>query len=154
MPEQRLLGVIETLRREEQDIASKLGEVKAKAEELEKDLARVRGAITSLDGSPSGKTVAKRKSGSPRKPAPKKEDVIQAVTLLLREHGVIEREKLYGAVENVMANNGRSKMGLKLRFEEALQDSRFDISAFGVGLVKEEEARTQVAPTVGGTPGV
>ena len=105
---------------------------------MEKDHEKIRGAISSL----AGEGVRKKKKGSgkrakqssPAKPAPTKADVVEAITLLLRATPVIESRELLEAVGTVMDNNGRSRMGLSLRFKEALQNARFAESSNGVEL--------------------
>ena len=144
MSHERLNAVLETLRAEEEGILTQLDAAKARVTELEKDHERIHGAIASLtgEGGKKKKSSTKRTKPSPTgKPAPTKADVVEAITLLLRETPVIKNEELLKAVGTVMDKNGRSRMGLSLRFKEALQDARFLESSEGVQLAKAREAR-------------
>ncbi len=117
MQETELRPIVEQLRREESRLGAQQAELKAGLATVEVDLKRVRGALLALGEKPV------TKSGG--KPAATKKEVTRMIADVLQSQGTVEKEALRRSVEARLAERGKSRQGLALRFEEALKDPRF-----------------------------
>ena len=114
--DERLSGVLKTLRSEEATLRGEAQKLKAELKEKEADLKRVRAALAALGEKPSGRA---------KKPACSKAEVANAIAQVLQAQGVLEQAKLQTQVEELISKAGKSRMGFALRFKEALKDERF-----------------------------
>lgn len=119
--EQQLQQTADTIQQEAQELQQKLT---AKT----RDLERVQAAIQALNGKATGKKSSAKKSGGSKKPAPGKEQVLQAMTDLLEENGGVPEADLKSLVEGKLTEAGYSRAGFALRFKESLGDPRFEKS--------------------------
>ncbi len=117
MQDTDLSSIVEQLRQEERRLGTQQAELTVALTSLEADLKRVRGALSALGEKPATK--------SGRKAAATKKDVIQGISDVLRNQGAVENDALRRSVEAQLAEMGKSRQGLALRFEEALKDPRF-----------------------------
>jgi hypothetical protein len=132
MQETDLSSIVEQLREEEGRLGDQQAELKDRLACVETDLKRVRGALSALGEKPV------TKSGG--KPAATKKEVIQVIADVLQSQGTVEKEALRQSVEARLAEKGKSRQGLALRFEEALKDHRFVDTPGGYRLASESQA--------------
>ena len=128
---------LDSIAQQLRDELSRLTDEKTKAEAkvqiLDAELKRVEDALTALGSKPK---PSKTKTS---KPAPKQEEVHEAVKRILSEEGALELEPLKKKIESVLTKLGRSKMGLALRLKEVLASEELFIeSPAGWKLVESE----------------
>jgi predicted nuclease with TOPRIM domain len=114
----RLATAIDELRAEETRIQADLDELRQRVKSGEIQIKRIQKALSVLDEKP------RSKSGN-QKPAATRQEVIRAMTELLRTNGTLEEDVLKRLVAEKVASLGKSRIGLALRFTEALNDKRF-----------------------------
>jgi len=141
MDSKNLVDLIGQLGKERDGLDAKANKLRAELAQVETDLGRINTAVDALTGkepatSPK-KAPKKRKAG---KPAPSREDVTGQMVALLEGEGVLVEEQLKEKVEARLIKEGFSRMGLALRFKEALNDEQFIDSPGGIRLVSAEEA--------------
>jgi hypothetical protein len=131
MQETTLSSIVQQLREEESRLGAQQGKLKVELATVEAHLNRVRGALSALGQKPAGKATAKR--------AATKRDVIQAICDVLENQGVVKNEALRRSVETQLGQMGKSRQGLALRFEEALNDPRFVNTPAGYRLASDAQ---------------
>jgi sugar-specific transcriptional regulator TrmB len=119
-------AIVEELTREQARLRDRLTALKAELAEIEAALARVTGALDSLRG--------REKAKRTRRPAASKQDVIELVAEVLSENQPLRRDALRQEVEQRVLASGKSRMGLALRFKEALREAQFVATASGIQL--------------------
>jgi sugar-specific transcriptional regulator TrmB len=119
-------AIVEELSREQARLRERLTALKSELAEIEAALARVNGALDAL----RGKEKAKRM----RRPAASKQDVIELVEAVLGERQPLGRTALRHEVEQRVLASGKSRMGLALRFKEALGEPQFVTTPEGIQL--------------------
>ncbi len=129
---ERLTEVAQQLKGERDTLAIEINSLKQGLAEREGEMSRIDGALKALGEKPNGRT--------PRKPAATKDDVIEAMLATLRTAAPLNEEDLRREVEQRIIDDGKSRMGLGLRFKEALQDSRFTDGSAGYALAEVQEA--------------
>lgn len=115
---QRLTTAIEELRAEKARIQTDVDELRRQVKSRETQLKQINKALSVLDDRPGAKS-------SKQKPAPNREDVVQAITDILTANGPLKDAELKRLVSDKITESGKSRMGLALRFKEALTDGRF-----------------------------
>ena len=119
-------------------IEAKVVTMRSELDSLDDERLRVDSALAALDGTQVSKSAGKPSAGKSRKkttnPAPGKEDVIGFIHSILVHEGVVEAKRLKAAVESKAFEAGFNRMGLSLRFKEALADSQFVDTPAGVRL--------------------
>ena len=131
----KIQSIADDLRKEQSRLIEERNTVQARLEEMDAEIKRVEDALTAL-GQKTKQTKAK-KSG---KPAPKREEVEQAVREILSEQGALELDPLKTQVGAKLTELGRSKMGLALRLKEVLAGEQFIESPAGWKLVESDAA--------------
>ena len=95
--------------------------LRVKLEATEQYAERIALAIAALDGMENGlgteEPSEKRKH---TKPSAKSSEVIGYIAAILKRDELLTKEKLYENLEATLTSQGFSRMGLKLRFKEAL----------------------------------
>ena len=114
----RLATAIDELRAEETRIQADLDELRQRVKSGEIQIKRVQKVLSVLDEKP------RSKSGN-QKPAATRQEVMRAMAELLRTNGSLEEDVLKRLVAEKIASLGKSRIGLALRFTEALKDKRF-----------------------------
>jgi len=115
--DQRLGEIINQLRLEEAALLENIVRLKTELAAHDADVKRVREALKALGEKP--------KSKGAKKPAPSKDDVIQAMQSVLSHNAPLDLESLRSEVESHIVETGKSRMGFAMRFKEALAESRF-----------------------------
>ena len=115
---QRLATAVEELRAEETRIQADLDELRQQVKSGETQLKQIQRALSVLDEKPRSKSAN-------QKPAPTRTEVIAAMTEILGPTGSVDEVELKQLVADKLATNGKSRIGLALRFTEALKDDRF-----------------------------
>jgi hypothetical protein len=115
---QRLATAVDELRAEEARLRTDLDELRRQVKSTETQLKQIRRALSVLDEKPRSK-LTNHKSAATR------QEVIRAMTELLRTNGTLEEDELKQLVAEKIASLGKSRIGLALRFKEALRDKRF-----------------------------
>lgn len=77
-------------------------------------------------------------------PSPGKADVIKCMRSILAAQGVVESQALKTLVEEKITKGGFTRMGISLRFKEALADAQFVDTPAGVRLKDEKRATAKV----------
>jgi hypothetical protein len=114
----RLATAIDELRAEETRIQADLDELRQRVKSGEIQIKRIQKALSVLDEKPRSKSAN-------QKPAATRQDVMRAMTELLRTNGSLPEDELKRLVAEKIASLGKSRIGLALRFTEALNDNRF-----------------------------
>jgi predicted nucleic acid-binding Zn-ribbon protein len=117
MPE-RLATAVEELRAEETRIQTDIDALRRQVKSGETQLKQIQRALSVLVEKPRGKS-ANQKSAATR------QEVIAAMTEILGNTGSIEEAELKQLVADKIASLGKSRIGLALRFTEALNKGRF-----------------------------
>ena len=125
--------IVQTLRDEEAELLSKQQKLTKQRTEVEQALTKVRGAMKSLGSKGSGKGNAR----TYQKPAATQEEVLKAVTSILRKRGPLQHDALTALVSQVITKAGRSRLGLTLRLKETLSQPQFRQTPDGYQLTKE-----------------
>ena len=115
---QRLATAVEELRAEETRIQTDLDELRRRVKSGETQLKQIQRALSVLVEKPRSKSAN-------HKPAATKQEVIAAMTEILGTTGSIEEAELKQLVADKIASLGKSRIGLALRFTEALNKGRF-----------------------------
>ena len=115
---QRLATAVEELRAEETRIQTDLDELRRRVKSGETQLKQIQRALSVLVEKPRSKS-ANQKSAATR------QEVIAAMTEILGNTGSIEEAELKQLVADKIASLGKSRIGLALRFTEALNKGRF-----------------------------
>ena len=92
---------------------------------------RVEAALKALGSKSATKPVTRR-------PSPAKADVFAVILQILQKRGSVEEAALRAETEQRIVKAGKSRMGLALRFKEALADDRFELTSEGYRLVQRE----------------
>lgn len=137
-------SIKEQLQQQRSEIEAKAETLRSELGFLDDDLSRINAAIAVLDGaalSPAtGKVVKPKERKKMQTPSAGKADVIKCLRSVLAERGTVEAKALKTIVEEQIAKAGFTRMGLSLRFKEALADSQFVETPAGVRI--KEEKRT------------
>ena len=134
----KLESIAKDLREEHSRLAEERNAVEARLHQMDAELKRVEVALSALGDKPK---PAKAKSS---KPAPKQEEVEQAVRQILAEQGALEMEPLKKQVAAKLGQQGRSKMGLALRLKEVLASKELFIESPAGWKLIESEAESSV----------
>jgi len=138
MENQKLAAMKQPLVEEAAKQKKRAAALRVELEVIEQEAERIELAIAALDGregKPSTKKPVRRRKHS--KPSAKSSDVIGYVTAILKRDEKLSEERLYELVEASLTSKGFSRMGLKLRFKEALASGQFEICADGICLAKD-----------------
>lgn len=125
---QRLATAVEELRAEETRIQTDLDELRRRVKSGETQLKQIQRALSVLVEKPRSKSAS-------HKPAATRKEVIAAITKILSTTASVD--ELKQLVADKLASVGKSRIGLALRFTEALNDGRF---------VRGEDALISVNP--------
>jgi predicted nucleic acid-binding Zn-ribbon protein len=115
---ERLATAVEELRAEETRIQTDIDALRRQVKSGETQLKQIQRALSVLVEKPRGKS-ANQKSAATR------QEVIAAMTEILGNTGSIEEAELKQLVADKIASLGKSRIGLALRFTEALNKGRF-----------------------------
>ncbi len=129
MTEIQVETIVAELTREQARLRERVTALQTELAAIEAALARVNGALEALRG--------KEKSQRSRRPAASKQNVIELVAAVLSERQPLRRDALRQEVERRVLASGKSRMGLALRFKEALGESRFVATPAGIRLDDE-----------------
>lgn len=113
----RLANAVEELRAEELRIQGEADELRSQAKSCETQLKQIRAALAVLGDKPQ------RKTGK-QKPAASKQEVLETMFDILKTNGPVQEAELKRLVADRLASLGKSRIGLALRFSEALSDDR------------------------------
>ena len=117
------------------ELQSTVGKLKAELGGVEQEISRLSAALAALNGGeksqPGKKETLRKKNG---KPAAGKADVVKHLRAILTAKEVGEERELKELVEASLTKAGYSRMGVALRFKEALQDALFVDTPGGVRL--------------------
>ncbi|WP_425395401.1 hypothetical protein [Aeoliella sp.] len=140
---ERLNSAISTLQQEETTLLERKSELDQRASELDDALKRVRGALTALGVSSTGKLNGKRGT---TKPSPVKTVVREAVVAVLQT-SALQANELRAEVERRLRERGYSRMGLSLRLKEVLSADEFEETPAGYQLAAlHTTPRTEAVP--------
>jgi len=132
---------IEVQRTELQVTASKL---KSELSGIEKQIDQLSAALNALGGGENTtqlkKSVVRKTNG---KPAAGKAEVVKHLRSILSSKEVVEESKLKELAEASLTKQGFSRMGVALRFKEAIQDSLFVDTPGGIRLKEALEPALQ-----------
>jgi len=131
----RLQSIIAELQGEQGQLQEELAKVDAEHKRISGEIKQIQQALSAL-GVKAAK--ATRRSG---KAAPTRDDVTAAVAAVLGAKGVCHKEVLQEAVEAHLTEQGKSRVGFKLRFDEALQDQQFAGGDDGYQLTKPKPVK-------------
>lgn len=130
-------SIISGLKGQEAELQAVVDKLRAELGEAEANLGKIRDAVMVLESTP-GKKPKKAASGSgrgkPKTPAATRDEVIKLIEKELTEKGVVAEELLKEAVYGAVVASGKNKLGLSLRFKEALADERFKQLKDGIKL--------------------
>ena len=115
---QRLATAVEELRAEETRIQTDIDALRRQVKSGETQLKQIQRALSVLVEKPRSKSAN-------QKPAATKQEVIAAMTEILGTMGSIEEAELKQLVADKIASLGKSRIGLALRFTQALNKGRF-----------------------------
>ena len=115
---ERVATAVEELRAEETRIQTDIDALRRQVKSGETQLKQIQRALSVLVEKPRGKS-ANQKSAATR------QEVIAAMTEILGNTGSIEEAELKQLVADKIASLGKSRIGLALRFTEALNKGRF-----------------------------
>jgi chromosome segregation ATPase len=121
----RLATAIQELRSEEQRIQAEIDELHQRAKSREAELKPIRTALAVLSDKPQRKSAK-------QKPAASKGEVVASIVDALKSKGPLPATELKEMVADQLLAHGKSRVGLALRFSEALADSKFVCSNDGV----------------------
>jgi hypothetical protein len=148
METKALTTIKEQLQKEQALLQAKAEMLHEELASVEKDMLRITAAIAALDGgkilTARGKSRKAKEAQSVKSLAPSKADVIKNIRSVLEHNGVVEVEALKALVEERITRAGFTRMGLTLRFKEALRDSQFVDTPAGVRLNEEMLATVDV----------
>ena len=130
----RLQSIIAELQGERGQLNEELAKVDAEHKRISGEIKQIQQALSAL----GVKAAKARRSG---KPAPTRGDVTTAVAAVLGAKGVCHKEVLQEAVEAHLTERGKSRVGFKLRFAEALQDQQFAGDDDGYQLTKPKPVK-------------
>ncbi len=130
----RLQAIIAELQGEEGKLKEELAKVDKERQRIGGEIKQIQQALGALGVKATGK--AKRAT----KPSPTRDDVTAALAAVLGDKGVCHQEVLQEEVESRLTSQGKSRVGFKLRFDEALQDKRFVGSQEGYRLAQSVSA--------------
>jgi hypothetical protein len=115
---QRLATAVDELRAEETRIRGDLDELRRQVKSSETQLKQIQRALSVLDEKPRNKSAN-------HKPAATKQEVVAAIGDVLNAKGSVEETELKQLVADALSAVGKSRIGLALRFTEALKEDRF-----------------------------
>ena len=127
---QRLATAVEELRAEETRIQTDLDELRRRVKSGETQLKQIQRALSVLAEKPRSKSAN-------HKPAATRKEVIAAIAEILSTTASVDEAELKQLVADKLASVGKSRIGLALRFTEAMNDGRF---------VRGEDALISVNP--------
>jgi predicted nuclease with TOPRIM domain len=130
---QRLATAVDELRAEETRIQADLDELRHQVKAGETQLKQIQRALSVLDEKP-------RSRSANHKPAPTRQEVISAITEILGPTGSVDEAELKQLVADKLASVGKSRIGLALRFTEAMNDDRLIRSEDALVALNPEEA--------------
>ena len=122
---QRLATAVDELRAEETRIQADLEELRRQVKSGETQLKQIQRALSVLDEKPRTKSAN-------QKPAATRQQVIEAMADVLDTHGSVEEAELKRLVADKLTSVGKSRIGLALRFTEAMNVGRFVRSDDGI----------------------
>lgn len=126
---QRLATAVEELRAEETRIQADLDDLRRHIKSSENQLKQIQRALPVLDEKPRTKSAK-------NKPSATRQEVIAAMTDVLDTNGSVEEVELKRLVADKLVSVGKSRIGLALRFKEALKGEQFARSEDGL-IVKD-----------------
>jgi hypothetical protein len=129
--------IMTELNEQKAKISATAGRLRTQLAELEEDLARIDAGLAIFSGAPLPVTkgaVSKKERKKVAVPAANKTQVIEIMTSELTQAKSLQPTDLKSLVESRLVESGYSRMGLSLRFKEALSDSRFQNGLNGVSL--------------------
>lgn len=132
---QRLATAVEELRAEETRIQADLDEFRQQLKSGETQLKQIQKALSALDEKSHSRSAN-------HKPAATRQEVIAVMTDVLGTKGSIETAELKRLVASKLASVGKSRIGLTLRFTEALNDGPF---------ICGEDAMVSISPRAAST---
>ena len=100
-------------------------ELQSQLSKLEEQRRQVSGQLKAMSSLLNTLTNGAANTTADRKPAPKRDDVVEIVAGILAERGSCHVEVLQEDVAAQVSKAGLSHVGLALRFRESLQSSRF-----------------------------
>ncbi|MCG8448303.1 MAG: hypothetical protein MI725_01830 [Pirellulales bacterium] len=115
MSDTKVPSIIDQLQSEEESLVTAAEELRRRLSKTEVELERVRTARKAL-------VPKQRTRRASRKQAPTREDVKQAIALVVKAKGNVNTEQLRLEVAEAVAAQGFSQVGYSLRFNEALAE--------------------------------
>ena len=115
---QRLTPAVDELRAEETRIRGDLDQLRRQVKSNETQLRQIQRALSVLDEKPRNKSAN-------QKPAATKQEVVVAMSDVLSAKGSVDEAELKRLVADTLSAGGKSRIGLALRFTEALKEERF-----------------------------
>jgi len=115
---QRLATAVDELRAEETRIRGDLEQLRRQVKSNETQLRQIQRALSVLDEKPRNKSAN-------QKPAATKQEVVVAMSDVLSAKGSVDEAELKRLVADTLSAGGKSRIGLALRFTEALKEERF-----------------------------
>lgn len=139
MDTKSLDAIKDQLQEQHAKIAIKADKLRTELAGLDDEQARIDAAIAALAGIVLPSTIAKKKPEKRKALAPSasQAQVVSFITEELLQHHVIQEDELKARIEKKLVDSGHSRLGYKLRFNQALADSQFLKTADGVQMNKE-----------------
>lgn len=143
MQSKSLALIAEQLQKERNQLSERANKLRQELAQLDKDLARIDAASKALSTDqptpPARKEGKAKQARKPHPPAPKKADVVLALEQILHDQSVLETAELQKFLEDHLIQRGFSRLGLAMRFKEALGESRFIDTPAGIRLNDEAD---------------
>jgi len=115
--------IVSELRNQESQLDSQVEKLKSQVNQAESRLQQIRQAVQLLEG--ETRPLKQNTRTKHTRPSATKQDVIRAISECLKSTPTIPLEQLRKLAEQKIGEQGKTRMGFKLRFKEALKDPRF-----------------------------
>ena len=141
MDTKNLDAIKDQLQEQQAKLTAKAAKLRAELSVVDEDLGRIEAALAILSGAPLPSADAKLTKKERKKasaPSASKADVIRFMQSILLERGAVAEGALKALVEAKAAEAGFTRMGLALRFKEALAEPQLVQTPAGVRLKEDQ----------------
>jgi hypothetical protein len=132
-----IAAIKDSLLKEKSHLENTATELQGRLESLARELSCVSAALSALDGVESKATTRAVGKNRPSLPAANKAEVVTFINDILSSGESVDQTQLRAQLDAKVTEAGLSRLGLSLRFNEALADPRFLIGVGGIRLKDE-----------------